>query len=281
MDKIKIINIDSDNRLNSTESITNFTYEIDIKDEDNVDFVALKFISFPKTYYLVNSPYNTFTLSENGTPRTITIPVGNYNIKTFRASLQTLLSTGGLYTYTVQISSLTSKYTITASNTTLPIVLSFSTSSTIYKLLGLNYNSTNTFSSGVLVSDNVVQFTSLAGVYLRSNIVKPDNTGFQNLAIIPVLNYADMSYVTHDVIDVQQLAQRSNIKGNKTFSFALYDFDDNLITLNGGGSINIQLILWEDNKLNHLMELYYSDELIMKHKEIKSNNIDAIQRSVN
>jgi hypothetical protein len=49
-------------------------------------------VIIPKTYYLIPPDSNTFTLNENSTEVTITIEPGNYTLKRFRASLETILN---------------------------------------------------------------------------------------------------------------------------------------------------------------------------------------------
>lgn len=86
------------------------------------DIAAMKIleVSIPFSWYVFNSANNTFTLDEPGGTGLVTIPVGNYTASNLPAVLGNALTatsaTGGLggFTYTVTYSSITQKFTITA-----------------------------------------------------------------------------------------------------------------------------------------------------------------------
>ena len=276
MENHQIIAIDSDNKINSNETHSNFTYNIKIK--GTVNRVCLRFASIPKTFYLVNTGSNTLTLTENGTPRTITIVPGNYNFKTFATSFSALLNAGGLYTYTITSNTSTGKYTITASSSN-AISITFPSTSTLYKLLGFNIASTNVFAATILTSANVCQFSPYPAVIVRSSIVHANDTGYQDLGTIPIVNTPDMSYITYSIDHVESVARRTNISGSSIYSFRIYDLDENIIELNNGGRVNFELVFWRQSSLSDMMKIYFTDELLLKHKDLQPNNIvnDSIQ----
>src|SRR3954470_22945414 len=114
----RLFYVDSHQRISGTHS--NFTYQLDYKNED-YDYCVVLQATIPKSYYLIQSGQNTFTLQEGGSAATITVPIGNYSRSSFQSQLQSLLNslspnhwtyaisipntliTGdtGLYTYTV------------------------------------------------------------------------------------------------------------------------------------------------------------------------------------
>ena len=77
--------VDSSQALSGNAS--SFTYQMNIPKGVGFDRVVVLQAILPKSFYLVNSPNNTFTLQENGVNVTITIPEGNYNVKSFQTIL--------------------------------------------------------------------------------------------------------------------------------------------------------------------------------------------------
>ena len=83
--------IDSQYKIDGV-STTDFTHAVQIPRSHNR--MSLYAITIPKSYYLINQPLNTFTLTDqsNMTVYTITIPIGNYSINEMINMLNTLLS---------------------------------------------------------------------------------------------------------------------------------------------------------------------------------------------
>ena len=73
----KIYYINSANLISG--SISNFSYYLDIKSEDNFNRCTVLQVNFPKSYFSVSDNYNNFKISENGTLFNITLQNGNYN----------------------------------------------------------------------------------------------------------------------------------------------------------------------------------------------------------
>ena len=124
---------------------------------------ALSFRRPYKSYYLVQSGQNTFTLVEGTSNAIITIPVGNYSRSSFQIQLQSLLNSSSPHSWTYAISipntlitGDTGLYTYTVTgNSSQP---QFIIGSYLYEQLGFNANTTYMFSSGTLTSVNVVKF---------------------------------------------------------------------------------------------------------------------------
>ena len=100
----KIYYINSANLLSG--SISNFSYYLDIKSEDNFNRCTVLQVNFPKSYFSVSDNYNNFKISENGTIFNITLQNGNYNRISFGYSITNLLNTlsPNHYTYNVYYS---------------------------------------------------------------------------------------------------------------------------------------------------------------------------------
>jgi hypothetical protein len=146
----RLFYIDSHNRINGTHS--DFLYQLDYKDED-YDYCVVLQASIPKSYYLVQSGQNFFTLEENGMPVNITIPIGNYSRMSFQTCLQSLLnsSSPNHWTYSISITnSLTTgdtglfTYNVTGNGGVQP---EFVIGNYLYEQLGFNPDTNYTFTN--------------------------------------------------------------------------------------------------------------------------------------
>ena len=82
--------INSNNRINASDTSYNFSMKINIpspQDGSAYDRVVVLGASIPISFYLIQVGLNTFTVTENGVIRTITLTAGNYS----RPQLQTEL----------------------------------------------------------------------------------------------------------------------------------------------------------------------------------------------
>src|SRR5258708_4022068 len=73
-----------------------FTYTLDMGPSAKFNRVTAMLINIPKSFYLVQQGFNTFTLQENGLNATVTIPAGNYNIISFQVVLPPLLNAASI-----------------------------------------------------------------------------------------------------------------------------------------------------------------------------------------
>lgn len=71
-------------------------------------------VCIPKSYYLVQSPHNTFTLQEEGINTTMTLPPGNYNLKSFQLIVSAMLTERSPHGWTYLVSSYTVSNNFTA-----------------------------------------------------------------------------------------------------------------------------------------------------------------------
>jgi hypothetical protein len=93
--------INSADRISGTNG--NFQYKIDMPKNSGYDRVCLLQALIPKSYYLVASPFNTFTLSENGVNTLITVTPGNYNVRSWITLMGALLTTSSSQGYVYAI----------------------------------------------------------------------------------------------------------------------------------------------------------------------------------
>lgn len=109
----KTFYINSKDRLNGTTSSFQFRLDQNIQ---GYKYCALLTASIPKSWYLITSKHNTFTLDENGSLFTITIPVGNYSFSRLGSVISALLNASGAWTYSVVADLITGHYVFTVTD---------------------------------------------------------------------------------------------------------------------------------------------------------------------
>lgn len=158
-----IINSKDRDNYTSTGS-TNFT--VSLQNPINYDILAygLESCCIPKTNYNVTS--GGLEITDSVGLQNISVPNGNYTATSFATELQTLLNAIGNDTYTVSVSNVSMKMTITsdfagfvlnpnASN--FPVVTS----------MGFNNSVTYPSVAGVLVGEKVVDFAGIKNAYIK------------------------------------------------------------------------------------------------------------------
>ena len=254
--------IDSQNRSSGTSS--NFSINFNMPPQNSYNRIVVLQASIPKSFYLIASPNNTFTLYEptttstgsatcafgscassvsNSAYKTITITPGNYSKTTMINCLQTLLTLASSlntvylnhYVYTVgyplQNTPNTGKFTyaVQALLTPQPQII-FSSSSTVYLPMGFNRGSTNIFINSFLTSANVLRLQAKDTIFIKSNIVASSNKSV--LQEIYTSCNPDFSVITFLQNDIELNSKEILYKDN-TFSFSITDEDDNILDLNG------------------------------------------------
>lgn len=252
--------VDSDYKISGTAS--NFTYNVRLPRRTQYDSVALLQASIPKSYYLVKSPYNTFTLTENGLNATITVPAGNYSMASFKTVLQALLIARSprSYTYTITQPSTateasTGKYTFTVSgNAGVQPSFTFPSGSELYLQMGFNSASTNTFSANNLISANVVDFNTTRAVLIKSDMIEGVGTGTHGSAVLQEIfsfNTSDFSNIGFANPAPQFSAKRLVSTQQDVATFIFTDLNDKQLDFNGG-SVNFSLVFFKRDNYNEL-----------------------------
>ena len=90
-ESIYYLYVDSINRVSGT--VGNFNYNITLPQGIAFNKVVVLNCTIPKTYYLIQAGYNTFTLRELSVNTIITIPAGNYSFNTWKTTITNLLNT--------------------------------------------------------------------------------------------------------------------------------------------------------------------------------------------
>ena len=212
-DRQFIYHLDSHNRLdpeNSPHEDAEYKIEITNGTIEDYDTVVCLSTSVPKSYYCIESGFNTFILRETDgiTPLdiTITIPIGTYSATQFKRDLQDLmtatsLSDGYGYTYTITFSSITAKFTYTISDNS-NNQFSIITTNNVHEQLGFLGSSINTSVGDVLISSTVIDMSPENDLFIRSNLV--DGSGansniFQDLQGSGVPPFGRIQYYQHDI----------------------------------------------------------------------------------
>jgi hypothetical protein len=262
----QIFYINSHNKQEGTDS--DFTYKINIDPDNKYDRVALLDCSIPKSYYLIQSGRNTFTLIEGINTITITLTAGNYTRLSLKTTLQTILnsSTMSSFIYTVTYSSSPSYdngkfiFTVTNNSGTQPL---FIFSDYLYEQLGFNKNSTNTFTTNVLNSTNVINLQLESTLFLHSDLcIDRGNDILHNIIVSGNSDYSNVVYFNNNV-DIY--SKKINHNNSNVYYFRLTNEDNELINLNGL-NIVFTIMLYKSNQINDLIKGY------IKYKTLENIN---------
>lgn len=242
--------VDSDYRISGTSS--NFVYKIELPKPFNRCCVISA--SIPKTWYLIQSGYNTFSVTEASGTRTITIPVGDYTVTNFTTVLLAQLNTG-TYVYSVSRDAYTSKLTYTVSgNAGFQPIFTFPNSSVLYRMTGFEFASTNTFSADSLVSINIPFFQHTNVVFIRSNLQSSENSSLSGDILVQITAIANsqLSAITYSAVDANRQSKAIN-KGSNVFYFKVTDSDGFSLDLNGI-PINLEIAFWFADDTNKFIK---------------------------
>jgi hypothetical protein len=143
--------------------------------------VKLTYASIPYTWYNILSSNNAFTLIEpnnGGFTAPLTITPGNYDGDQLASAVQTALNAaGGVNTYTVNYSSATLKFTISATGN---FQLQFTSPDNIATRLGF-VSGTTTSSATSVTSPNIAQILSDTEIFICSDLVGGIDNGYSLL----------------------------------------------------------------------------------------------------
>lgn len=242
-----VLYIDSGSRLSGTSSNFSIGLSGKFKQPNNYDAIVLTNASIPKSWYLIHTGNNTFTLVENGSSSTVTLTYGNYTFVTLASALATALNTASTagQTFTVSGSTLTGKYTITRTVGTATTEISF-VGSKLGAVLGFE-ESTYSFTAGVCTSVNIVNLQAYQSILIQCNIVGGQDTVLSQ--IVPTIpSYTQITYVENTPAYV---SKPLNNNATNTLNFWLTDGLGNAIDLNG---LNWQctVVLYKEDVSNDL-----------------------------
>jgi hypothetical protein len=233
--------------------------------------------SIPRSFYNIPSGFNSFTLREGLITKTISIPVGSYNRVNLQNVLQTQLNAAlpTTWTYVVSYPNTTTsadtfKYTITVSGNSSQPQLIFTTG--MFRQLGFEQNSTNTFVGNNLTSTNCINLAYATRAFIKSNICSGNDVLQEILGYgsFPMLSVAYFEQQDYDLNT--RIFNPSNIN---SWTFVLVDEFDQVIDLNGV-SWGLSIVLYDRNDTAEVLktDLQFRNEerlidLSSKEKELK------------
>lgn len=279
----QIIYVNSRNRTSGTTS--NFSYNIQLKSGNKFNRVVLLQATISKTYYLIQSPYNYFTVTETagGVPLTFNVNLteGNDYIQALAADIATKctaasLASGYGWTYTVTV--------VNQFNTVDPGKLTYNvaqgsslsaiqavsfifpslTQSTVYEPMGFDADSTNDFTvslgAGTLQSSNVVYLQAQDVIFVRSDICSSyagiagaSGSVLQEITV----NSGSAAYSN---INFEQYSPEFNSRdfrpaSNGNFQFILTDENGLEINMNGG-VVQLLIAIYQSNETDKIVNLF-------------------------
>ena len=244
-----IINFSSLNRIDGTNS--NFISSPFDLGVNNYDTVCLIQASIPRSFYNIPSLFNTFTINENGILKTVTIPAGNYNRINFQTVLQTQINLVTTFTYTVTypntvIAGDTFKYSFSV-NTANPVSFIFTNS--LFRQIGFDRNSTNSFVAQSLTSTNCINLSYITRCFIKSDVVNTTDSIFEE--ILNYGTYPTLSLAYYQQINFDLNSKPLNRTSNNSWRFTLVDSLDFEIDLNGI-DWGFSAIFFKRNNINEL-----------------------------
>jgi hypothetical protein len=255
--------IDSDFATSGTSS--NFSYQIIIP--HNYNRCCILSANIPKSFYLVDSPYNTFNLTVNNITTTYTFPIGNYSQITFFNQFLTLVNTGGIV-FSYQISSLTHVVVLSMTGGTFNSI-SFSNLSSLYRQFGFSFNSTNNAIANSITTSYIGIFQLSNVVFLRSDLILSE-TSYVNTGILQSISSANNPVLTslsyQCTIDPRVIGKAIH-PDKRVYHFFITDMDGFQLDLHGA-SVNFEILFFIDHNIDemikHKMLLDNMDEIIKK-----------------
>lgn len=261
-----IINFNSKDRVSGTNSNFN-SIPVDLGN-NAFDTVCLVQASLPKSFYNMPSGYNTFTLRENSTSVTITIPAGSYtriNLQSVLASVLTAASPNGR-TYTVSYPASTVAdtfhYTFSVNSAVIAVQFIFSSTSP-YRQLGFEigtYTFTPAIGSSSLESVNSLNLSYILRAFIKTNLVA-DATDSILEEILNFGSYPASSVVHYQQYDFDMNSRKLSLGNKNSWNFVLQDAFGQEIDLNGIPWA-FSVVFYQRNKTHeiHKTELMISNE---------------------
>jgi len=142
-------------------------------DISKFSYVELLYFQLYNTCYNITSSNNQIDLYEDATDKLVTLTTGSYNASTLATELQTQLNTasGGYNTFTVSYSTITRKFTFSASNNfQFKFNTGTHTSSSPWKILGFSNNgltSVDSSTSTTISSPSPSNFATPQSYFIR------------------------------------------------------------------------------------------------------------------
>lgn len=254
--KKQIFYVNSARRLGGISS--NFHYYLNIDPTEQYDRVVVLAASIPKSYYLIDSSHNQFSLKEDVSQITITFPTGNYTRRSLATTLTTLLNDNSPngYTYAITYTNIGSgnddgKYvfTVTGNGGVQP---EFNFTDQMYEQLGFEINSTNTFVGDTLTSTNVINLTNEATLFIHSDICQ-NSEGDDVLQDIYTVGDSSYSMINFENKTPMEYGKEMVLSQKNIYHFNVSDENGRVIDTNGI-NVNFTLMVYKNNDNDRLIK---------------------------
>lgn len=265
--------VNSRNRITGDDS--NFSMMIPIPAGSKFSHVCVLDMTIPKSYYLVQADYNTFTLIEGVIQTPISLPPGNYSRRSLQTTLTTLLNAGSPNHWVYEVTypnavtqADTGKFTFTvAGNSSQPSIVC---TTNVFEILGFNTNSTNVFVSDRLTSTNVIKLQLEDTIFLHSDIA---NNGHDDVLAAVYSDGPNMSIMHYTCTDVQAYSKKLSTVNSNLFHFSLLNEDKVRMNTNGL-NINFTLLIYYKDNIYDLMRDSIHASIL--EKEEKNNSVQVV-----
>lgn len=224
--------------------------------------------SIPKTYYLIQDAWNTFTFTNAYGTQTITLINGNYSVITFCTMVKAQLAAAfPLVTYTITFNQATGKLSISSAQT---FSISVPTAK-LQSIMGINsgthsatYNSPT--ASYVVTGDNTCTMQCTSLIWILSNLVQSNTPTVPGgtLSHFYTNDNVAFSYITYQNPTPEASAAQLGLQWSprtelQTFSFNFSIRDDalNLVNFNGL-SIDLVIRTWYEPPLYDTLIQYFN-----------------------
>jgi hypothetical protein len=236
--------------------------------------------SIPRSFYNVPSGYNTFILKEGVFQQTITIPVGSYNRINLQNVLQTQLNliSPNDWVYVVSYPNTTTEgdtfkysFSVSGNGGTQP---QFIFTNGMFRQLGFDQNTTNTFSANSLTSTNCINLAYATRAFIKSNI------SFGNEVLQEVFGYGSYPMLSVAYFEQQDYDLNSRIfnpSNLNSWSFTLVDAFDQLIDLNGV-PWSLSIVVYDRNNTHEILktDLEFRNEERLIQLQTKEDELKTI-----
>src|SRR5665647_984595 len=263
----------SRNRIAGDDS--NFCMMVPIPTGSKYTHVCVLDLAIPKSYYLIQAGFNTFTLVEGLIQTPISLPPGNYSRRSLQAVLMTLLNAGSPNLWVYQVTypnpatqADTGKFTFTvAGNSSQPSIVC---TTNVFEILGFNTNSTNVFVSNSLTSTNVIKLQLEDTLFLHSDIA---NNGHDDALASVYSDGPNMSIMHYTCTDVRAYGKKLSTVNSNFFHFSLLNEDKVRMNTNGL-NINFTLLIYYKENIYGLIRDSIHESVL--EKEEKNNSVQVV-----
>ena len=251
----KLFYVNSKNKINSTDTDSDFSYKFDISPTDKFNRVVLLDISIPKSYYIIDG--QSVILDENGQQVNITLTPGNYNRQSFSKSLQYALSNNSPnnWTYNITYKNLNNvdgddgKLIYSVSGNTSQPKFIFNGSNSLCEKMGFEKNNEYSFISDSLTSVYCINLSGENTLFLKSDICQNDNNILQNIITTSENSYGYINFNNPMPREYSKIF----VPFKKVYHFRLCDENDNIINLNGQNMI-FTIMMYNENNIYDLVK---------------------------